>query len=100
MPALPRHPLQPKPRRVLSKVHRHPFVMFGLPFVGIIVGASFVLSTFTQTRYDLRDQQVTSMEQEEQMKMSKNRRKVDIREEYYRLSAGESESEWDNKCVA
>lgn len=103
MPALPRHPLQPKPHTVLSKVHRHPFFMFGLPFLATIVGASFALTTFTQTRYDLRDQQVTSMAQEEQMKMAKDRRRVDLREEYYRLSAGgeeaNNEDQWENKWV-
>lgn len=108
MPALPRHPLQPKKHSVVSKVHRHPFFMFGLPFVATIVGASFALTTFTQTRYDLRDQQVTSMAQEEQLKMAKDRRKVDLREEYYRLSAGGSggglggqagEDDWENKYV-
>lgn len=99
MPALPRHELRPKNRPIISRVHRHPFVMFGLPFVATIVGASFALTTFTQTRYDLRDQQVTSIEQEDQLKMAKDRRKIDIREEYYRLSAsGESDSDdWDNK---
>ena len=32
--------------------------LFGVPFVVIIVAASFGLTTFTQTRYDLHDQKV------------------------------------------
>ncbi len=35
-------------------IRRHPAV-FGLPFLLIIVGASFGLSTFTQVRYDVAD---------------------------------------------
>lgn len=32
--------------------------LFGVPFVLLMVGASFGLTTFTQTRYDLHDQKV------------------------------------------
>ncbi|CAE6442459.1 unnamed protein product [Rhizoctonia solani] len=61
---------------------RHPSY-FGLPFVLVMVGGSFALSTFTQTRYDLHEKKVTQMSKEEELHMSKNRRHVDIREEYF-----------------
>jgi hypothetical protein len=40
-----------------SRLKRYP-ALFGVPFLVIIVGASFGLQTFTQTRYDLQDQKV------------------------------------------
>jgi len=68
---------------LVSSVRRHPFAFFGLPFLGIVVGASFALQTFTQTRYDLDAQKVQAVSKEEELGMSKDRKKVDIREEYY-----------------
>lgn len=40
---------------LVTKVKKHPFLFFGLPFIGIIVGGSFALSQITQTRFDHRD---------------------------------------------
>jgi cytochrome c oxidase assembly protein subunit 16 len=34
---------------------------FGVPFILVIVGASFGLQTFTQTRYDVHDQKVVQV---------------------------------------
>ncbi|CAE6519369.1 unnamed protein product [Rhizoctonia solani] len=72
---------------------RHPSY-FGVPFVLLMVGGSFALSTFTQTRYDLHEKRVTQISKEEELHMSKNRRHVDIREEYFRLQAQDDE-EWE-----
>ncbi|KAJ1307322.1 hypothetical protein OPQ81_001428 [Rhizoctonia solani] len=74
--------------RVLKK---HPSY-FGVPFVLLMVGGSFALSTFTQTRYDLHEKKVSQMSKEEELHMSKNRRHVDIREE--RLQAQDDE-DWE-----
>jgi len=53
-----------------------------------IVVASFGLSSFTQTRYDLHDRKITQVTKEEELHMKRDRRKVDIREEYFRLQSG------------
>lgn len=45
------------PTQLQSRLKRYP-ALFGIPFLVIIVGASFGLQTFTQTRYDLQDQKV------------------------------------------
>ena len=45
--------------------------------------ASWALSSFTQTRYDLRDEKVHAMTKEEELGMKKGRRKFDVREEYF-----------------
>lgn len=71
------------PNPLLRMVRQRPFALFGLPFLGLVVFSSFALSTFTQTRYDLNDSKTKSMSKEEELGMSKDRKKVDIREEYY-----------------
>lgn len=48
-----------------------------------MVAASWALSSFTQTRYDLRDEKVHAVSKEEELGMKKGRRKFDVREEYY-----------------
>lgn len=55
MPPFPRNPLNPHP---LHNLLRKQPLLFGIPFLVIIVGASFGLESFTQTRYDLQDQKV------------------------------------------
>ncbi|KAG6908701.1 hypothetical protein DXG01_003634 [Tephrocybe rancida] len=72
--------------------------LFGVPFVLIIVAASYGLSTFTQTRYDLHDQKVKQVTKEQELNLDKNRKKFDIREEYFRLNAAADE-DWESKRI-
>lgn len=62
---------------------RHPFVLFGLPFIAVIVAGSFVLTPATAIRYEKHDRKVRQMSQEEALGLKKGARKVDMREEYY-----------------
>lgn len=57
--------------------------MFGLPFLSIMVAASFALENFTRTRYDYQASRVQTMSWEEDMGIKQNRKKIDLREEYY-----------------
>ncbi|KAJ8660883.1 hypothetical protein O0I10_003527 [Lichtheimia ornata] len=79
---------------LVSKVKKHPFILFGLPFIGIIVGGSFALSQITQTRFDHRDMRHTKVAKEEALGMDKNRRKLSLQEEYWRLQS-KTEEEWE-----
>ena len=89
----------PLPSPLSQTLRKHP-AYFGVPFILIIVGASFGLQTFTQTRYDLHDQKVSQVcllpsvvkshvlmalqvTKEAALGLDKNRRKLDIREEYF-----------------
>lgn len=36
-------------------IKQRPFLFFGLPFVSLIVGGSFLLTELTKTRYEIRD---------------------------------------------
>ncbi|EGN95816.1 hypothetical protein SERLA73DRAFT_38982, partial [Serpula lacrymans var. lacrymans S7.3] len=63
-----------------------------------IVGASFGLQSFTQTRYDLQDQKVKQVTHEQALGLDRKKKKFDIREEYYKLSAA-SEQDWEPKRI-
>lgn len=72
-----------KSHPIFAQIRRHPFILFGLPFVGIIIGSSFALQAFTQTRYDYQETKVKSVGKEEELGMKSGRRKIDLKEEYY-----------------
>lgn len=78
-------PLNPTPfqKAVKSSLQRRPFILFGLPFLGLVVFSSYALEKFTKTRYDYHNTKVQSVSKEEQLKMDKNRKRVDLKEEYY-----------------
>ncbi|KAG1827602.1 cytochrome c oxidase assembly protein COX16-domain-containing protein [Suillus subaureus] len=90
------NPVNPSPLQ--SRLKRHP-ALFGVPFLLIIVGASFGLQTFTQTRYDLQDQKVKQISNEQALGLDRKKKKFDIREEYYKLSAA-GEQDWEPKRIA
>ncbi|OJT14081.1 Cytochrome c oxidase assembly protein COX16, mitochondrial [Trametes pubescens] len=96
MPTFPSNPLNSP---AYSKVFRKHPALFGVSFVLLIVGASFGMQQFTQTRYELHDQKVSAMSKEQELGLEKNRRKIDIREEYFKLSAAPTE-EWEPKRIA
>ena len=64
-------------------MNRHPFLMFGLPFLGVIISGSFVLTPATAVRYEKHDRKVRQMTKEEELNVRRSPRKVDMREEYY-----------------
>lgn len=70
-------------KALIPQVRKRPFLFFGLPFLSILVGGSFALSSLTQTRYDYNSTRVKSLSKEEELGMRKDRRRVDVREEYF-----------------
>ncbi|KAK4192484.1 cytochrome c oxidase assembly protein COX16-domain-containing protein [Podospora australis] len=84
-----------KYRAIMAK---RPFLLFGLPFLTVIVGGSFVLTPATAIRYERHDRKVRQMSKEEALSVGKNKRKVDMREEYYRLAAKDIDN-WEQKRV-
>jgi cytochrome c oxidase assembly protein subunit 16 len=72
--------LAQKYRALLQK---HPFLLFGLPFLTTIVAGSFALTPATALRYERYDRKNQQVSREEAMGLGKERRKVDMREEYY-----------------
>ncbi|KAM3514819.1 hypothetical protein MY11210_001543 [Beauveria gryllotalpidicola] len=85
-----------KYRAVMS---RHPFLMFGLPFLAVMVAGSFVLTPATAIRYERHDRRVRQMTRDEELNVRRSARKVDMREEYYRLAGGKDLDNWEQKRV-
>ncbi|KAE8214699.1 hypothetical protein CF327_g1924 [Tilletia walkeri] len=81
--------------RVSPRISRNPILFFGLPFIFTITASSFVLAQFTQTRYDYNATKVQTLSKEEELRMSKDRRKIDVREEYFRLTSDKTDDDWD-----
>lgn len=80
-----------------ARLPRHPFLFFGLPFITVIVAASFALTPAAALRYERYDRKVQQMSKEEAfnlglkgpdgeegIKRNPRRRVIgDEREEYY-----------------
>ncbi|KAL1871977.1 hypothetical protein VTK73DRAFT_1807 [Phialemonium thermophilum] len=84
--------------RYRALMAKHPFLLFGLPFMTVIIGGSFVLTPATAIRYERHDRKVRQMTREEELGVGRSGRKVDIREEYYRLAAKDLDN-WEQKRV-
>lgn len=71
--------------RVLMQ--KHPFLLFGFPFLATMVAGSFFLTPATALRYERHDRKVRTMSKEEELGLGQDRRRVDMKEEYYVSSA-------------
>ena len=69
--------------RYRSGLARHPFLLFGLPFIATMVAGSFFLTPATAIRYEKHDRKVRRMSKEEELGIGKGGRRVDMKEEYY-----------------
>ena len=69
--------------RYRAMMAKHPFLLFGLPFMSVIVAGSFVLTPATAVRYEKHDRRVRQMTREEELGVGKAGRKVNIKDEYY-----------------
>ena len=69
--------------RYRALMQKRPFLLFGLPFMTVIVGGSFILTPATAIRYERQDRRVRQLTRDEELGMGKNKRRVDMKEEYY-----------------
>ena len=83
-----------------SSLSRHPFLLFGLPFIATMVAGSFFLTPAAALRYERHDRKVKTLSKDEELglKRIEGRKAFDINEEYYRLAAKDLD-DWDNKRV-
>ncbi|KAL6865568.1 Cytochrome oxidase assembly [Amphichorda felina] len=84
--------------RYRAIMNKHPFLSFGLPFLAVIIAGSFVLTPAAAIRYERHDRKVRQMTKEEELNVRRAPRRVDMREEYYRL-AGRDLEDWEQKRV-
>ena len=115
----------PLGERIASTYRRqlahHPFLLFGLPFIFVVVSASFLLTPATALRYERHDRKHRRLTARETMELglkgdergdgainyNPRRRKVGrdeaagaagMRDEYYRLMAKDLD-DWEQKRV-
>lgn len=69
--------------RYRKSLQKHPFLLFGLPFLSTIVLGSFMLTPATALRYERYDRKNQQITQEQAMGLRGERRKVNMRDEYY-----------------
>jgi cytochrome c oxidase assembly protein subunit 16 len=69
--------------RYRSALTRHPFALFGLPFIATMVAGSFFLTPATAIRYEKHDRRVRRVSKEDELGIGKAGRRVDMKEEYY-----------------
>ncbi|KAL8899981.1 MAG: hypothetical protein Q9192_001313 [Flavoplaca navasiana] len=83
-----------------SSLSRHPFLLFGLPFIATMVAGSFFLTPAAALRYERHDRKIKTLSKDEELglKRIEGRKAFDINEEYYRLAAKDLD-DWDNKRV-
>ena len=100
-----------------KRLAKHPFALFGLPFIALVVGASFILTPATALRYEKHDRKNRELTHTEAMEMglkggafgegtlkyNPRRRKINDsansqRDEYYRLMAKDLDN-WEQKRV-
>ncbi|KAL8843071.1 MAG: hypothetical protein Q9176_002374 [Flavoplaca citrina] len=81
-----------------SSLSRHPFLLFGLPFIATMVAGSFFLTPAAALRYERHDRKIKTLSKDEELglKRIEGRKAFDINEEYYRLAAKDLD-DWDNK---
>lgn len=84
--------------RYRSLLTKHPFALFGLPFIATMVAGSFFLTPATAIRYEKHDRRVRRLSKEEALGIGKDAAKVDMNEEYYKLAAKDLD-DWDQKRV-
>ena len=71
------------PARYRAALAKHPFALFGLPFIATMVLGSFFLTPATALRYERHDRKVRQLTKDEELGIGKDKRRVDLREEYY-----------------
>ncbi|KAI8957813.1 cytochrome c oxidase assembly protein COX16-domain-containing protein [Daldinia sp. FL1419] len=84
--------------RYRAMMAKHPFLLFGLPFMSVIVAGSFVLTPAAAVRYEKHDRRVRQMTREEELGVGKTGRRVNMKDEYYRLAAKDIDN-WEQKRV-
>ncbi|KAG0251284.1 hypothetical protein BG011_007725 [Mortierella polycephala] len=86
--------------RFAQTIKKRPVLYFGMPFLLTVVVGSFALSELTATKYNVHDNRTKAMSKEEGLKLSKNRKRLDLQEEYWRLQAQDiHDDDWEIKRV-
>ncbi|KAK5137556.1 Cytochrome c oxidase subunit 7A [Meristemomyces frigidus] len=84
--------------RYRAALAKHPFALFGLPFIATMVLGSFFLTPATALRYERHDRKVQQLTEEQKLGIGKDKRRIDLKDEYYKLAAKDLDN-WEQKRV-
>lgn len=84
--------------KYLQRVQKNSFVWVGLPFFAIMLMGTHLLTQFNSARYEQHDRRSSELEEEKMLAMSNRRRKIDIKDEFYRLQQLDIDN-WEQKRV-
>ena len=73
----------PAAQKYRALVQKRPFLMFGLPFITLMVAGSFFLTPATAVRFERHDRKIQTTTTEQALSVGKHKRRVDPKEEYY-----------------
>ncbi|KAK2152236.1 hypothetical protein LSH36_334g01005 [Paralvinella palmiformis] len=77
-------------------VKRNRLVLYGLPFMVILVGSSYGLSSFTSVRYKYRKGEKFNFSDLEQKGVKVKHEKTDLETEYQKLQEEMNLEQWKN----
>lgn len=84
--------------RYMKRVQKNSFIWMGLPFFAIMLVGTHLLTQFNSVRYEQYDRRASELEETKMLEMSNRRRKIDMKEEYYRLQQLDLDN-WEQKRV-
>lgn len=84
--------------RYLARMRKNSFIYFGIPFFAMMLLGTHFMTQFAAVRYEQHDRKQTEVTSEEALQMHTNKRKVDMREEFYRLQHMDLDN-WEQKRV-
>ncbi|KAI8851385.1 cytochrome c oxidase assembly protein COX16-domain-containing protein [Chytridium lagenaria] len=71
------------------------FLTFGLPFLVVITAATYGLAHMSQVRVDFHEKKLKSVSKQEELKLDEGRKKVNLQEEYFKLTKDKDMDAWD-----
>ena len=89
-------------RKVEKVGKKYPFVFYGVPFMVFMVGGSFMLTSWTQIRYDRHDSRQKMLSRKEEKVIEKEEVVEKIKSEYKSLldEAGQQGEHWQQKRIS
>lgn len=86
-----------KKRGLFAQLRRSRLLLFGVPFVSLLVIGSFGLSEFTSMIHKRRDDKARMLTADEMLSYHKKIDNVDVEEEFKRLNEKLDIEHWENK---
>lgn len=84
--------------KYMQRMRKNSFIYFGIPFFAMMLLGTHFMTQFASIRYEQHDRRLQEFSQDDALKLSGKKRKVDLKDEYYRLQHMDLDS-WEQKRV-